>query len=65
MNVVQKYSMSQLNGKKFDKDSNMLYQFAGQFIRAPKSLVQCGTKENMKLSTNDKSFVKGMYPKKK
>jgi len=62
-NVVQKYSLNQLNGTNFDKTSIMLYRFPGQFILSPKSLAQTGTNENTELSKSDKAFVKKMYPK--
>jgi len=59
-NVIQKYSMSQLNATKFDIHSIMLYAF-------PKALTigGKGTPENTKLSKGDKSFIGKMYPKKK
>jgi hypothetical protein len=61
-NVIQKYSVNQLNGTAFDKKSIMLYRFPAQFILAPKSLAATGTNENTDLSTNDKKFVRKMYP---
>jgi hypothetical protein len=61
-NVIQKYSLNQLNGTAFDKKSIMLYRFPPQFILAPKSLAAAGTNENTDLSTNDKKFVRKMYP---
>ena len=60
-NVIQKYSVDQLNGTRFDKQSIMLYRFPAQFILAPKSLASTGTNENTDLSTNDKKFVRKLY----
>jgi hypothetical protein len=61
-NIVQKYSVNQLNGTSFDKKSIMLYSFPKQFILAPAALAKSGTAENTDLSKGDKSFVKKMYP---
>ena len=60
-NVVQKYSVSQLNGTSFDRKSIMLYQFPKEFILAPASLAKTGTATNTDLSAGDKSFVKKLY----
>jgi hypothetical protein len=62
-NIVQKYSVSQLNGTSFDKASIMLYQFPAEFILAPASLRKSGTALNTDLSKGDKSFVAKMYGK--
>ena len=59
-NVVQKYSMDQLNATKFDIHSIMLYSFPAQLVIGGK-----GTPENTDLSKGDKSFIRKMYPKKK
>ncbi len=59
-NVVQKYSMDQLNASKFDIHSIMLYSFPPQLIAGGK-----GTPNNTDLSKGDKSFIAKMYPKKK
>jgi hypothetical protein len=61
-NVVQKYSVNQLNGTSFDGDSIMLYRFPPQFILAPRSLASTGTNENTDLSRSDKTFVRKLYP---
>jgi hypothetical protein len=60
-NVVQKYSVDQLNGTSFDKKSIMLYQFPKEFILAPASLARTGTATNTDLSTGDRKFVKKLY----
>jgi hypothetical protein len=64
-NVIQKYSVSQLNGTSFDPDSIMLYSFPPQLILGPPSLLKTGTRENNKLSALDKRFIAQFYPKKK
>ena len=58
INVVQKYSLNQLNATKFDIRSIMLYAF-------PASLIIGGgaTPNNTDLSAGDKSFIAQMYPK--
>jgi hypothetical protein len=58
-NVVQKYSMSQLNATSFDPKSIMLYAFPAELIKGGKA-----TSENTDLSKGDKTFVAKMYPKK-
>lgn len=57
-NIVQKYSMSQLNATKYDRKSIMLYAFPGNLIEggAP-------TPNNNNISTADKKFIAEMYPK--
>jgi hypothetical protein len=56
-NVVNKYSVTQLNASKYDPDSIMLYQFDGALIKGGKA-----TKSNGKLSTQDKKFIAKQYP---
>jgi hypothetical protein len=58
-NVVQKYSVDQLNATKFDRKSIMLYAFPAALVIGGK-----GTPENTQLSTGDKKFIAKMYPKK-
>jgi len=55
-NIVQKYSMNQLNATKFDIHSIMLYSFPPPLIVGGK-----GTPENTDLSTGDKKFIASMY----
>lgn len=57
-NIVQKYSLNQLNATKFDIKSIMLYSF-------PASLILGGSAmpNNTDLSTGDKNFIAQMYPK--
>ena len=57
-NIVQKYSLSQLNASKYDKDSIMLYAFPGSLI-----VGGVGTKNNTDLSAQDKKFIASLYPK--
>jgi hypothetical protein len=59
-NVLEKYSVDQIKGTKFDPDSIMLY-----FFPASWTLNGIGTKENDVLSSMDKEFIAGaqMYPK--
>jgi hypothetical protein len=57
-NVVQKYSLSQLNATKFDIHSIMLYSFPPEL-----TIGGNGTPENTDLSTGDKKFIRRMYPK--
>lgn len=61
-NVIEKYSLSQLNSTTFDRKSIMLYSFPGALIRSPASLKYTGTTENSVLSTRDKKFIRKMYP---
>jgi hypothetical protein len=58
-NVVNKYSLDQLNGTKFDIKSIMLYSFPPEL-----TLNRKGTPENTDLSANDKKFIGKIYPKK-
>jgi Astacin (Peptidase family M12A) len=57
INVVDKYSVDQLNASKYDPDSIMLYQFDGALIKGGKP-----TKFNTKMSKGDKRFIKKQYP---
>lgn len=57
-NVIQKYSIDQLNASTFDPKSIMLYSFPGELIVGGK-----GTSMNYRLSTRDRSFIKKNYPK--
>ena len=59
-NVIQKYSITQLNATTFDPDSIMLYSFPPEL-----TLDHKGTKENTDISAGDKKFIAKMYPKKK
>jgi hypothetical protein len=56
-NVIEKYSVDQLNASEFDGDSIMLYSFPGTLIVGGKP-----TKENTKLSIGDKRFINVQYP---
>jgi hypothetical protein len=58
-NVVEKYSITQLNATKFDPKSIMLYAFPAALIVGGKA-----TAENTKLSSGDRAFIGKMYPKK-
>jgi hypothetical protein len=57
-NVVQKYSVDQLNATNFDPASIMLYSFPGALVVGGK-----GTPENTDLSAGDKAFIAKQYPK--
>lgn len=59
-NVIQKYSITQLNATKFDPDSIMLYSFPPEL-----TLDHKGTRENTDVSAGDRKFIGKMYPKKK
>ena len=61
-NIVQKYSVDQLNGTSFDKRSIMLYHFPPEFIVGPPAL-KVGTPNNTRLSLKDKSFIAKFYKK--
>ncbi len=61
LNVVQKYSLDQLNATKFDRKSIMLYTFPAAFILGPRELLKAGTPNNTKLSAGDKAFIAKMY----
>lgn len=58
-NVLNKYSMDQVNGTEFDSDSIMLYAFPAEW-----TLNGIGTHENDDLSAMDKAFIASekMYP---
>jgi hypothetical protein len=57
-NIVQKYSLDQLNSTKFDPKSIMLYGFPGNLI-----VGGVGTQNNTDISDTDKKFMGEMYPK--
>ena len=57
VNVVDKYSVDQLNASKYDPNSIMLYQFDGALIKGGKP-----TKFNTRMSTGDKRFIRKEYP---
>ena len=56
-NIVQKYSMTQLNATKYDKKSIMLYAFPGNLIVGGQA-----TPNNDDVSAKDKKFIAEMYP---
>lgn len=58
-NVIQKYSVNQLNATKFDRKSIMLYSFPPELLIGGQ-----GTPNNTNLSTGDKQFIGKIYPKK-
>jgi hypothetical protein len=57
-NIVQKYSLTQLNATKYDKKSIMLYTFPGNLIVGGQA-----TPNNTDLSKADKKFIGEMYEK--
>jgi hypothetical protein len=57
-NIVQKYSIDQLNATDFDPKSIMLYAFPAALIASGKA-----TANNTDLSANDTKFIAAMYPK--
>ena len=57
-NIIQKYSVTQLNATEFDAKSIMLYAFPGNLIVGGKA-----TSSNTDLSSADKAFIAEMYPK--
>jgi hypothetical protein len=57
-NILQKYSPTGLTFTDFDKDSIMLYQFAGSLFTDG-----VGTPLNTQLSAKDKDLTKQMYPR--
>ena len=57
-NIVQKYSLDQLNATDFDGKSIMLYAFPGALIVGGKP-----TQNNTDLSEGDKQFIAEFYPK--
>jgi hypothetical protein len=62
-NVIEKYSIDQLNATKFDPRSIMLYPFPKQLIKGPPALAKTGTRSNTDLSVSDKRFIAKNYPK--
>ena len=60
-NVIEKYSVNQLNGTRFDPKSIMLYGFPPELIKGPASFKKMASRENTKLSAKDKSFMHGFY----
>ena len=56
--LFQRYSKTQVNATKFDRNSIMLYHFDGSLFEDGK-----GTHENDHLSAADKRFMAQMYPK--
>ena len=58
-NVLEKYTVDQINGTEFDPNSIMLYAFPDDWTKNPG-----GTHENGELSSLDKAFVASarMYP---
>ena len=57
-NIVQKYSIDQLNATKFDIKSIMLYAFPANLIIGGQA-----TPNNTEVSSGDKKFIAQMYPK--
>jgi Astacin (Peptidase family M12A) len=57
-NIIQKFSIDQLNGTTFDPDSIMLYAFPANLMVGGKA-----TKSNTSLSGQDKQFIGSLYPK--
>lgn len=57
-NILEKYSIDQLNATKYDPASIMLYAFPPQLI-----IGGHGTANNTKLSSGDKKFIAKMYKK--
>ncbi len=55
-NVIQKYSLNQLNASTYDEKSIMLYAFPGELIVGGKPTLM-----NNSLSRRDRSFIKKMY----
>ncbi len=58
-NIVQKYSIDQLNATEYDPESIMLYSFPAQLI-----IGGVATANNTDLSDEDKKFIGTNYPKK-
>lgn len=56
-NVLSKYAADQIRGTDFDPNSIMLYAFPGTWTKNNQ-----GTKENVKLSSFDQSFIREVYP---
>ncbi len=57
-NIVQKYSIAQLNATKFDIKSIMLYTFPAKLIIGGQAMPN-----NTEMSPGDKKFIGQMYPK--
>lgn len=57
-NVLQKYSVNQLNASTYDPLSIMLYSFPGELLANGRP-----TRSNTELSRGDKAFIKKTYPK--
>jgi hypothetical protein len=57
-NIVQKYSVTQLNATRFDIKSIMLYSFPPQLI-----VGGAGTPNNTRLSPTDKRWIARQYPR--
>jgi hypothetical protein len=53
-NVINKYSVDQIRGTDFDRDSIMLYAFPGSWVQGGQ-----GTNSNEVLSALDKTFIAG------
>jgi hypothetical protein len=60
-NIINKYSVSQINGTKFDIKSIMLYAFPKELIKSGTG--GAGTPNNTDLSAGDKQFIARFYPK--
>jgi hypothetical protein len=56
-NIIQRYSVDQINGSDFDPQSVMLY-----FFPASLTLNHKGTNENMILSPKDVEYLNSVYP---
>jgi len=56
-NIVQKYSVTQLNATTFDPKSIMLYAFPADLIKGGHA-----TDNNTELSVADKRFIRKLYP---
>lgn len=56
-NVLEKYTLTQINGTEFDPESIMLYAFPGSW-----TVSGVGTRENTRLSQLDKQFIATTYP---
>jgi hypothetical protein len=57
-NVLRRYSQDEIRGTQFDPESIMLYAFPSRW-----TINGVGTHANEILSSNDKSFIAGMYPR--
>ncbi|MGV3616442.1 MAG: beta/gamma crystallin-related protein [Fimbriimonas sp.] len=56
-NILQRYSLAQLNASRYDPDSIMLYGFPPELL-----LDGIGTRSNGELSAMDKQFIGEWYP---